>query len=148
MKIWNILCHILPVSSSLQYDAPLASIFNRCFTFPLRHWPDGQTALVIGMVAGVDFGQLPLLIGLLAGFTINIGDGSFNFVVIDLFEVVDLVVDDHVVGQHVDVGIFGVGHEGAAEGVEHEFFGEDVGVLSDEVGDHADGQVGAHVHQA
>lgn len=93
---------------------------------------------MVRMIACINFRQLSQLVWEMTRFTTNIRNYSFNFMLINFFKVIDLVIDDHTIGQHINIRIFGVGHQSATKRIENKFLTEDIGVIANEVGNHTD----------
>lgn len=89
--------------------------------------------------------QLKILAALLAN---SIDGRPLNFLAINLIELSHLVIDDHLIGQDVDIRIFGVGDKGAPERTQHKFLNEDVLMMANELGDARDGYFIADVDEA
>ncbi len=75
----------------------------------------------------------------------NIKGWSHYFLRVDLLKLRHLVIDDHLIGQQVEIGIFWVCHKGAAEGAEDELFYKDGAVCDYEVAEVGNRDLVAHV---
>ena len=66
----------------------------------------------------------------------------------DLFESVNLVLDDHLVCDVINMGIVGVSNQGRPESFKHEHSAEHSPVLSDEIRDCFDGDPSTDIYEA